>query len=66
MNQVQPSAGSSIATLSSREVYRNNWMRLREDQILRSNGEKGIYGVVEKDDSAIILPIDRGCVWLVE
>ena len=33
-------------------------MRLREDQILRSNGEKGIYGVVEKDDGAIILPID--------
>jgi len=41
-------------------------MRLREDEILRSNGEKGIYGVVEKDDSAIILPIDQGRVWLVE
>jgi 8-oxo-dGTP pyrophosphatase MutT (NUDIX family) len=41
-------------------------MRLREDEILRSNGQKGIYGVVEKDDSAIILPIDRGQVWLVE
>ena len=41
-------------------------MRLREDQILRSNGKKGIYGVVEKDDSAIILPLDRGRVWLVE
>ncbi len=56
----------SITTLSTREVYRNHWMRLREDEILRSNGQKGIYGVVEKDDSAIILPIDRGCVWLVE
>jgi 8-oxo-dGTP pyrophosphatase MutT (NUDIX family) len=41
-------------------------MRLREDKILRSNGEKGIYGVVEKDDAAIILPIDEGRVWLVE
>lgn len=56
----------SITTLSSREVYRNPWMRLREDEILRSNGQKGIYGVVEKDDSAIILPIDGGRVWLVE
>jgi len=56
----------SITTVSSREVYRNNWMRLREDNILRSNGKKGIYGVVEKDDSAIILPIDGGHVWLVE
>jgi 8-oxo-dGTP pyrophosphatase MutT (NUDIX family) len=56
----------SITTLSSREVYRNPWMRLREDEILRSNGEKGIYGVVEKDEAAIILPIDNGRVWLVE
>jgi 8-oxo-dGTP pyrophosphatase MutT (NUDIX family) len=41
-------------------------MRLREDEILRSNGKKGIYGVVEKDDAAIIIPIDEGKVWLVE
>lgn len=59
-------AGRSITTLSSREVYRNPWMRVREDEILRSNGQKGIYGVVEKDDAAIILPVDKGMVWLVE
>jgi 8-oxo-dGTP pyrophosphatase MutT (NUDIX family) len=56
----------SITTLASREVYRNHWMRVREDEILRSNGERGIYGVVEKHDAAIILPIDQGRVWLVE
>jgi 8-oxo-dGTP pyrophosphatase MutT (NUDIX family) len=56
----------SITTLSSREVYRNRWMRLREDEILRSNGEKGIYAVVEKHDGAIILPIDGDRIWLVE
>ena len=60
------SDGRTITTLSSREVYRNHWMRVREDEILRSNGKKGIYGVVEKDDAAIILPIDNGRVWLVE
>jgi ADP-ribose pyrophosphatase len=59
-------AGRTITTLSSREVYRNRWMRVREDEILRSNGQKGIYGVVEKEDGAIILPIDNGRVWLVE
>ena len=58
--------GRTITTLSSREVYRNHWMRLREDEILRSNGKKGIYGVGEKDDAAIIIPIDEGKVWLVE
>ncbi len=56
----------AITTLSSREVYRNRWMRVREDEILRSNGQKGIYGVVEKEDGAIILPIEDGRVWLVE
>jgi 8-oxo-dGTP pyrophosphatase MutT (NUDIX family) len=56
----------SITTLSSREVYRNHWLRLREDRILRSNGQEGLYGVVDKDDAAIILPIDQGRVWLVE
>ena len=66
MNPVQGTAGRSIATLSSREVYRNHWMRVREDEILRSNGKKGIYGVVDKDESAIVLPIDGDRIWLVE
>ncbi len=62
----------SITTLSSRDVYVNPWMRVREDQVLRSNGHTGIYGVVEKDDAAIILPLEpefdggKGRVWLVE
>lgn len=66
MNPVDGAAGRTITTLSSREVYRNQWMRLREDEILRSNGKRGIYGVVEKEDAAIILPVDQGRVWLVE
>ena len=56
----------SITTLSSREVYRNHWMRVREDRILRSNGQEGIYGVAEKSDGAIILPLDGRKIWLVE
>jgi ADP-ribose pyrophosphatase len=63
----QPSE-NSILTLSTREVYRNPWLTVREDQILRSNGKAGIYGVVDKEDSAIIIPLDHkeGRVWLVE
>lgn len=59
-------AGRTITTLSSREVYRNRWMSVREDEILRSNGDKGVYGVVDKHDCAIILPIEDGRIWLVE
>lgn len=56
----------SIRTLSSREVYRNPWLRLREDAIERSNGALGIYGVVEKDDCAVIIPIEGDTIYLVE
>jgi 8-oxo-dGTP pyrophosphatase MutT (NUDIX family) len=66
MKPAEAVPGRTITMLSSREVYRNYWMRVREDEILRSNGVRGIYGVVEKNDSAIILPIDEGRVWLVE
>ena len=56
----------TIRTLSSREIYRNRWFSLREDAIERSNGTHGIYGVVDKPDGAVILPIDGDHIWLVE
>jgi len=61
----------SIRTLSTREVYRNRWLRLREDRIERlapgkpgieddtEGGVEGIYSVVDKDDCAAIIAIDR-------
>jgi ADP-ribose pyrophosphatase len=58
--------GMAIRTLSTREVYRNPWLRLREDAIERGNGAQGIYSVVDKQDCAIILPIDGDHIWLVE
>ena len=66
MSPVKREQKKSITTLSTREVYRNQWLRLREDRILRSNGKEGIYSVIDKDDCAIILPIQDGRVWLVE
>jgi ADP-ribose pyrophosphatase len=56
----------SIRTLSSREVYRNPWLRVREDEIERSSGARGIYGVIDKDDCAVIIPIEGETVYLVE
>lgn len=56
----------AIRTLSTREIYRNNWIRVREDAIERTDGARGIYGVVEKQDCAVILPIDGDHIWLVE
>jgi len=56
----------TIRQLSSRVVYRNRWMTVREDEIERDNGARGIYGVVEKYDSAIVLAIDGDHIYLVE
>ena len=32
--------------LSTREVYRNPWIQVREDQVIKPGGSPGIYGVV--------------------
>lgn len=56
----------TIRQLSSRIVYRNPWMTVREDDIERDNGTRGIYGVIEKTDSAIILAIDGDSIYLVD
>ncbi|WP_224366784.1 NUDIX domain-containing protein [Hyalangium versicolor] len=56
----------SIKTLSSREVYRNRWMTVREDAIERQDGSHGIYGVVSKPDFALIIPYEGGAFHLVE
>jgi len=39
--------GNPWRQIATREVYRNPWMRVREDQVLRPDGRPGIYGVVE-------------------
>jgi 8-oxo-dGTP pyrophosphatase MutT (NUDIX family) len=33
-------------TKSSRVVYENRWIRVREDEVIRPDGNQGIYGVV--------------------
>ena len=48
----------TIKTISSREVYRNPWTSVREDVIERANGQRGIYGVIDKDPASIIIPLD--------
>src|SRR5258708_39503151 len=58
----------TIKTISSREVYRNPWTSVREDGIGRASGQRGIYGVVDKDPDSIVIPPDvaraRACTYL--
>ena len=54
-----------IRTLSTREVYENPWVRVREDAIEREDGSRGIYAVVEKNEGALVVPWDGERVTLV-
>ncbi len=51
-------------TLSSQEVYANPWMSVREDQVIRPDGNPGIYGVVSTRLAAgvVALTADRDVV----
>jgi 8-oxo-dGTP pyrophosphatase MutT (NUDIX family) len=55
-----------VRTTSSREVYRNQWIRVREDGVEWPDGTPGIYGVVEKPHFALVIPAERDGFWLVE
>jgi len=52
--------------LSSREIYDNPWIRVREDRVIRPDGEQGIYGVVHFKNIAIgILAVEGDFIYLV-
>lgn len=52
--------------VSSRVVYQNPWMTLREDQIIRPDGTPGVYAVVEKPAFATIAAFENGGFHLIQ
>lgn len=55
-----------IKTISTKTVYQNPWMRVREDAIIRPDGSEGIYGVMESKDSVVIAAInDQDQIYLI-
>lgn len=54
-------------TISSRAVYENPWISVREDQVFRPDGNPGIYGVVSMKNRAVgVVPLhEDGTVTLV-
>lgn len=52
--------------ISSKTVYQNPWIRVREDQVVTPDGEDGIYGVVESKDSVIVGAVnDNNEIYLI-
>ncbi|MDV3124358.1 NUDIX hydrolase [Mycobacterium sp. 21AC1] len=55
-----------IHQVSTREVYRNNWMTLREDAIRRPDDSDGIYAVVDRPRYALVIACNGTHYQLVE
>ncbi len=52
--------------LASEKIYDNPWISVREDKVVRPDGERGIYGVVHFKNTAIgILAIENDFIYLV-
>ncbi len=53
-------------TLRSRDVYENAWIKVREDAVIRPDGEPGIYGVVHFKNIAVgVLAVEGEFIYLV-
>lgn len=58
--------GNPWLTLSSRQVYDNPWISVREDRVVRPDGASGIYGVVHYKNLAVgVLAVEEEHVYLV-
>jgi 8-oxo-dGTP pyrophosphatase MutT (NUDIX family) len=57
---------SEIKQRASREVYRNPWLCLREDEVEYADGSRSRYAVVDKPDFVAVLPWEDGGFWLVQ
>lgn len=60
------SDGPAVRRLASRVVYENAWMTIREDEVERLDGSRGIYGLVEKTDFAVVIPAEGDGFHMVE
>ena len=49
----------------SKVVYKNPWITVREDKVIRPGGKRGIFGVVEMVPGSSVLPFDGEYVYLV-
>jgi 8-oxo-dGTP pyrophosphatase MutT (NUDIX family) len=44
-------------TLGTKIVYQNPWIKVREDQVIKPDGTRGIYGVVDLHDTVFIVAL---------
>jgi ADP-ribose pyrophosphatase len=57
---------SMLVTLSTRTVYENRYVTLRQDAVRYPDGAEGDYTFIKRPDYAIVAAIEDGHVWMVE
>lgn len=43
--------------ISSKQIYKNKWINLREDRVIRPGGDKGVFGIVEGASGSSVLAL---------
>ena len=61
---LEPAATSPWRTVATREVYRNPWSVVLEDQLQGRDGRPGLYGYFAPRDAVLVLPLfpDRSTI----
>jgi len=53
--------------LSTKEVYKNPWITVREDSVIRPGGKEGVFGVISMVPGSTVLPMTSdGHVYLTK
>jgi 8-oxo-dGTP pyrophosphatase MutT (NUDIX family) len=45
--------------ISTRKIYGNPWISVREDVVMRPGGKEGIFGIVTMKDGVTIIAVDH-------
>ncbi len=58
------SENNPFKVIDSNEIYKNPWITLQEDKVIRPGGEEGIFGIVSQSGGSTVIPIDGDTVYL--
>lgn len=45
--------------LSSKIAYKNPWIKIREDKVMRPDGKKGVFGVIDYGSGVSIVALSK-------
>lgn len=65
--QVPPFCNGPWQVLQTQEIYRDPWLTLRRDDVIRPDGQPGTHTITRFKDGVSVLPLDeQGQVYLTE